>query len=194
MKGIFPEIFHCPLDEGLACLADAAPQNDDLRVCHAADICQKQPQISVYSFQNGKGSRIAFFCGGKNISGFDLFRLSQDTLVCIFRKIALGNAYDACGGAILFRAAVFAAAAGLCFPGLQHHMPDLPAGAVNAVDDLSFYHNTPADTSAQGRHDHIFIALTTAFPAFPKGCHVGKPVRAESSPCRSVTPQPRFTH
>ena len=173
MEDVLVEVALGAVDESLACLADAAAQDNHLGVHGAADHGKELAHVLIDLVEGlvcqviaGLGS-VEYILAGQRIEG------PQAGVSIAGGHKLLGDADNAGGGAILLGAAPLAAAALVGFVTVQGDVADFAAGAVDTVDNLATHDDAAADTGTQGGEDHVLAALAAALPGFAQRGHIG---------------------
>ena len=173
MEHILHEIGLDAVQQHRACLADTAANDHALGINDGADVGQKFAHIGIVLIQHLQRQLVALPAGIKNILAGQLLHIAQNGGVTAGFHFQLCHTDNAGGRAILLHAAPLAAAAHRRLVAVEHHVANLRAGTVRAMEQPSFNDNAAADTGSQGDEHHVAAALAAALPEFAQCGHVG---------------------
>ena len=173
MEDILMEFCFHAVDQHLTGLGNTAAQNHHFGVHSRAQAAQELPHVVIELIQNFLSHSVAGLGGIKDILGSDGFDGAQGGSSLGGSQMVSGQPGDAGGRAVLLYAAVLAAVAGDGFFGVEHHVADLCAGTVGAMEQIAADDDAAANTGAQGDKNHVLTAGTAALPVFAQGGNVG---------------------
>ena len=162
------------VEQDLACLGDAAADDDHVGIDDAGDVRNCFAEHLADFLDDREGHLVASLRVVKNVLGRKRIQRAERRVCAeVSGERTFCQSHYAGRGAVLLQAPLLAAAAGLRLVVANLHMADLTGCAVGAGQDFAIQNDAAAYARTEGDHDNIGMALAAAVPLLAERCDVG---------------------